>query len=59
MKAPYSYRDWVNKEYGGIERTPDIAPELLYDGYVYSLETLGYEVYGNCYDGIIVEEEEK
>ena len=52
-KAPYTFEEWIARHYNG-NWEGDIAPELLYDGYVYSLEQLGYIVYGNCYDGIVV-----
>ena len=54
MKAPYTFKEWIDKEYKG-NWEGDIAPELLYDGYVFSLSRLGYTIYGNCYDGITVE----
>ena len=54
MKAPYTFKEWQDKEYEG-NWEGDIVPELLYDGYVFSLEQLGYEVYGDCYNGITVE----
>jgi len=53
MKAPYTFSQWIKKHYKG-QWEGDIAPELLYDGYVWSLMQLGYEVFGNCYDGITV-----
>ena len=55
MKAPYTFAEWQQKEYQN-KWEGDIAPGLLYDGYVYSLEQLGYSVYGNCYDGITVKQ---
>ena len=50
---PYSFKQWIEREYKG-QWEGDIAPELLYDGYVWSLRQLGYEVFGNCYNGITV-----
>jgi len=55
MKAPYTFQEWIGREYKG-QFEGDIAPELLYDGYVFSLMKLGYKVYGNCYDGITVKQ---
>jgi hypothetical protein len=55
MKAPYSFNEWIKREYGTHDPVnDDIAPELLYDGYVWSLMQLGYTVYGDCYKGITV-----
>ncbi len=54
MEAPYSFKEWLTREYQG-QFEGDIAPELLYDGYVWSLMQQGFEIYGNCYDGITVE----
>ena len=51
---PYTFSEWLTENYH--DNVPDIAPELLFDGYVYSLEQLGYAVFGNCYDGITVKE---
>ena len=53
--APYTFKEHLVALYGTEENIPDIAPELLYDGYVYSLEQLGYKVYGNCYAGVTVQ----
>jgi len=52
--APYTFKGFLIAQYGTEENIPDTAPELLYDGYAYSLEQLGYKVYGNCYTGITV-----
>ena len=54
MTAPYTFRGFLTVHYGTEENIPDIAPELLYDGYAYRLEQLGYKVHGNCYTGITV-----
>jgi len=57
MKAPYTFAAWIKKHYDHNPINDDVAPELLYDGYVWSLQQLGYAVYGNCYDGITVKME--
>lgn len=49
---PYTFREWLLKHFGWLK--DDTAPELLYDGYVFSLQKLGYKVYGDCYKGIEV-----
>jgi hypothetical protein len=50
-KAPYTFEEWLNTHFTQI---PDIDPVLQYDGYVFSLEQLGYKVYGDWRKGIKV-----
>jgi len=51
---PYTFSYWLDSRpnllYG------DFNPIILYDGYVWSLEQLGYKVYGSGYspDGVKV-----
>ena len=51
-KAPYSFEEWLERR--GVDLAADCIPEVQYDGYVMSLEKLGYDVFGNCYAGITV-----
>jgi len=54
-KPPYTFHEWIEEHYQGRDPLLDDSdPEILYDGYAYSLEKLGYIVYGNCLDGITV-----
>ena len=57
-KPPYSYEQWIITKYGSIMNSPvltmDVMPEIVYDGYIQSLQDRGYTVYGDCYRGITV-----
>ncbi len=53
-KAPYTFKEWLIHHFGRIPDGNYDSPRVMYDGYVFSLEQLGYTVYGNCYNGITV-----
>jgi len=55
MEVPYTFSQWIKKHYNHNPINDDVAPEILYDGYVWSLMQQGYTVYGDCYKGVTVE----